>query len=80
MTKRRTCGNPETDRSHDDGPPKTGTISGPRRAIVVALIAAQVLVPTVALGLRVQDPARGQVPFGWQMHTTCWGSDIATCD
>lgn len=43
-----------------------------RRTLVVAL--AIVLVPTLLLILRWSDPSRGQIPFGWQMHTSCWGN------
>lgn len=37
------------------------------------LLLAIVLVPTVLLALRWEDPSRGQIPFGWHMHTSCWG-------
>lgn len=37
------------------------------------LVLAIVLVPTALLLLRWEDPGRGQIPFGWQMHTSCWG-------
>ena len=50
------------------------------RPIVIVLIAAQILIPTVLLTVRHLDPGRGQLPFGWQMHTTCWGSDAPICD
>lgn len=45
------------------------------RPVIVVVIALQVLIPAVLLGVRVADPDRGQLPFGWQMHTTCWQSD-----
>ena len=41
-----------------------------RRTLVVAL--AIVLVPAVLLVLRWESPSRGPIPFGWQMHTSCW--------
>lgn len=47
-----------------------------RRSLVVAL--AIVLVPTLLLILRWEDPSRGQIPFGWQMHTSCWGDSPDT--
>jgi hypothetical protein len=25
------------------------------------------------MAARVDEPARGQVNLGWQMHTFCWG-------
>ena len=50
------------------------------RPIVVVLIVAQILIPAVLLGVRHLDPSRGQLPFGWQMHTTCWGTDASVCD
>jgi hypothetical protein len=50
------------------------------RPIVILIIVAQVLIPTVLLAARHLDPTRGQLPFGWQMHTTCWGSDAPICD
>ena len=63
----------------DDGRP-----SGPwglsLRPIVILIIAAQILIPAVLLTARHLDPGRGQLPFGWQMHTTCWGSDAPICD
>lgn len=43
-----------------------------RRTLVVAL--AIVLVPMVLLGVRWAAPSLGQIPFGWQMHTSCWGN------
>lgn len=43
-----------------------------RRTWVVAL--AIVLVPAALLVARWDDPSRGQIPFGWQMHTSCWGA------
>lgn len=39
------------------------------------VIAVQILIPTVMLVLRIDDPARHQLPFGWQMHTSCWGDN-----
>jgi hypothetical protein len=44
----------------------------PVRRIVVALIVLQVLVPASLLAVRIADPSLGQLPFGWQMHTSCW--------
>lgn len=50
-----------------------------RRTLVVAV--AIVLIPTVLLVVRWEDPSRGQIPFGWQMHTSCWGDSGDTgCD
>lgn len=43
-----------------------------RRTWLVAI--AIVIVPALLLILRWEDPSRGQIPFGWQMHTSCWGS------
>lgn len=43
-----------------------------RRTLVVSL--AIILVPLVLLIVRWEDPSRGQLPFGWQMHTSCWGA------
>ena len=43
------------------------------RPLVLLLILAQVLIPAVLLGIRIADPSLGQLPFGWQMHTSCWG-------
>ena len=62
-----------------DGRPR-GPLALSARPIVVVLIAAQILIPAVLLGVRHLDPSRGQLPFGWQMHTTCWGSDAPICD
>jgi hypothetical protein len=45
------------------------------RPIVIVLIVLQILIPAVMLGLRIADPSRGQLPFGWQMHTLCWGAE-----
>jgi len=50
------------------------------RPVVIVLIAAQILIPAVLLGVRHLDPTKGQLPFSWQMHTTCWGSDAPICD
>lgn len=50
------------------------------RPIVILLIVAQLAIPAVMLGVRHLDPTRGQIPFGWQMHTNCWGSDAPVCD
>jgi hypothetical protein len=50
------------------------------RPIVILLVVAQIAVPAVLLVARHLDPDRGQLPFGWQMHTTCWGSDASVCD
>ena len=47
-----------------------------RRTLVVAL--AVVLVPTLLLIVRWENPSRGQIPFGWQMHTSCWGDSRDT--
>lgn len=49
----------------------------PYRAWVWAVVVLQVLVPAIMLVARWQDPSVGQVPFGWQMHTNCWGAE--TC-
>lgn len=46
-----------------------------RRYLVVALIALQVFIPTILLIVRWMDPSLGQLPFGWQMHTSCWGQE-----
>lgn len=48
---------------------------GSRQVLVLALIAAQVLIPAVLLVVRASDPSVGQLPFGWQMHTSSWGQD-----
>lgn len=45
------------------------------RRIVVVLIVVQILLPALMLAVRVSDPSVGQVPFGWQMHTSCWERD-----
>jgi hypothetical protein len=45
------------------------------RRRVYVLIALQVMVPLVLLGLRWNDPGLNQLPFGWQMHTDCWGAE-----
>ena len=43
------------------------------RRRVWILIALQVLIPLVLMGVRIADPSLSQLPFGWQMHTDCWG-------
>jgi hypothetical protein len=50
------------------------------RPIVAILIVLQLATPAVLLVARHIDPSLGQLPFGWQMHTTCWGSDNPRCD
>lgn len=55
------------------------TLSGQRRVVLV-LMALMIIIPLTMLAIRVDDPRRGQIPFGWQMHTTCWGSDADVCD
>jgi hypothetical protein len=47
----------------------------PVRRRVWVLISLQVLVPSVLLALRWSDPSLGPLPFGWQMHTNCWGAE-----
>jgi len=42
------------------------------RLRVKVLIALQLLIPALLLGVRWADPSAGQQPFGWQMHTSCW--------
>ena len=49
------------------------------RPIVIVLIVLQVALPSTLLVVRHLDPSIGQLPFGWQMHTTCWGSDNPKC-
>ena len=48
------------------------------RPIVSLLIIAQFVIPAVLLAVRWQEPTRGQLPFGWQMHTTCWAFEDDT--
>lgn len=62
-------GGPGSWRSRRSGPP------GGWRLRVKVLIAVQLLVPAILLGVRWADPSAGQQPFGWQMHTSCWGSE-----
>ena len=45
------------------------------RRRVWILIALQVLIPAILLGVRIAEPSVGQLPYGWQMHTRCWGAD-----
>ena len=45
------------------------------RRLIMALVLLQIVVPAVMLGLRIGDPSLGQLPFGWQMHTSCWGAE-----
>jgi hypothetical protein len=45
------------------------------RLRVKVLIAVQILIPAVLLGVRWADPSSGQQSFGWQMHTQCWGRE-----
>ena len=45
------------------------------RRRVYVLIAAQVLVPLLLLGVRATEPSMGQLNMGWQMHTSCWGAE-----
>ncbi len=54
-------------------------VIGTLRPIVAILIALMVLTPALMLALRIADPTRGQAPFGWQMHTTCWGTEDDRC-
>lgn len=42
---------------------------------VKVLIAVQLLIPAILLGVRWNDPTEGQQSFGWQMHTSCWGRE-----
>lgn len=46
-----------------------------RRRLVWILVALQILIPLMLLVARWQDPSIGVQPFGWQVHTNCWGSD-----
>lgn len=39
------------------------------------LIVLMFVIPTLMLVLRWTDPSLGQLPFGWQMHTQCWGQE-----
>ena len=51
-----------------------------RSLLTLTLAAAIVVVPTVLLLVRWDDPSRGQIPFGWQMHSSCWGAvDDPSC-
>lgn len=43
------------------------------RERVYVLAVLIVLVPLLALAFRWDDPSRGQIRGGWQMHTDCWG-------
>jgi hypothetical protein len=45
------------------------------RRTTVGLLALQIVIPAVMLVARIDDPTRGQMPFGWQMHTACWGDN-----
>jgi hypothetical protein len=45
------------------------------RRRVYLLVALQILVPLTLLVIRVASPELGQLRFGWQMHTSCWGQD-----
>ncbi|MFA9431676.1 hypothetical protein [Egicoccus sp. AB-alg2] len=45
------------------------------RRRVGVLIVLQILLPLAMLGLRWSDPTLDQLPFGWQMHTGCWGAE-----
>lgn len=47
------------------------------RRRVYVLIAVQVLLPAIMLAIRWMDPSVGKLPFGWQVHTSCWG--VPTC-
>jgi hypothetical protein len=55
-------------------------VLGDQRPIVATILVLIVLIPTVMLVLRIQEPSRNQAPFGWQMHTTCWGIEGGLCD
>lgn len=50
-----------------------------RRPVLVLVVVLQILIPLVMLGIRHLEPERGQLPLGWQMHTTCWGLDDPRC-
>jgi len=54
---------------------RAGSTAGSYRLRVRLMVALLVLVPAVMLGIRIADPSLGQLPFGWQMHTSCWGAD-----
>lgn len=79
----RTCalvrmGTPVTDDARPPtGAPTEASVIPPRRRLVWTLVVVQVLIPAVLLGVRIADPAAGQLPFGWQMHTACWGNEAA---
>jgi hypothetical protein len=48
---------------------------GRRRRLVWLLVTLQILIPLTMLIARWQDPSIGVQPFGWQVHTNCWGTD-----
>lgn len=54
-------------------------VLGEQRPIALLIILLLVVVPTMMMLLRIDDPSRGQAPFGWQMHTTCWGVEDERC-
>lgn len=45
------------------------------RIRVWIIIVLQISIPSVMLAVRWHDPSGNQMPFGWQMHTSCWGAD-----
>jgi hypothetical protein len=45
------------------------------RKRVWVLVAVQIAIPLVLLAMRWADPSAGQLRFGWQMHTVCWGRE-----
>jgi len=70
---------PEADVS-PDRPQRPFVGSSEWRWLTRVILVLLVLLPAVLLAARWQDPTRGQLPFGWQMHTTCWGAeDLDAC-
>ena len=59
-----------------DAPARPRRVSA-LRAVVRLLVVLQVAVPAVLFLARVDEPSRGQLPFGWQMHSSCWGAEPA---
>jgi hypothetical protein len=45
------------------------------RARIWIVAVVMILLPTAMLVVRWNEPGLGQMPFGWQMHTVCWGAE-----
>ena len=69
------CENPCMDGTVRDLGRRARGGRGPRRfrKRVLVIVACQIALPAAAMAARIDEPKRGQLNLGWQMHTFCWG-------